>query len=289
MSYKIAIAGSKGFLAKPIIAAATRIFADRVNSVVVLTRDESKEEGNISYTQVDYSKPDAIVSALKGVDALINTIGVGQENSAHRTLTDAAVKANVKVYVPSEFGTNYINADFTFHHVFSEKKKLFEYAQSRIRTVAIVSSMFAEFLAPVPKLVGINDETMTAQIYGKDYPLSVSALADIGNSTVSAVILALDGKDVPSHVKIASSTFTVGEFLSRYESVTGKKFDVQILDAKKDRETLEPTMDFMEYIRILMGTGASLNVPNHNELVNPGESLWKWTDYFEELCIPKWK
>ena len=62
---------------------------------------------------VDYNQHDALVNALKGTDALISAVAPGHTSGAYdfdalqTPLLDAAKKAGVKRFIPSEFGIDY--------------------------------------------------------------------------------------------------------------------------------------------------------------------------------------
>jgi NmrA-like family len=59
---------------------------------------------NLKVVETDFS-PDTLVSNLKGQDAVISVIG-GMGFGEQKGIIDAAVKAGVKRFLPSEFGIN---------------------------------------------------------------------------------------------------------------------------------------------------------------------------------------
>jgi hypothetical protein len=62
------------------------------------------ESANLKVVETDYS-PDALVSQLKDQDAVISVIG-GTGFGDQKNIIDAAIKAGVKRFFPSEFGIN---------------------------------------------------------------------------------------------------------------------------------------------------------------------------------------
>ena len=54
-------------------------------------------------TQVDYSNPQSIKSALSGVDVVISTIS-GKALDVQGKIAEASKEAGVKLFIPSEFG-----------------------------------------------------------------------------------------------------------------------------------------------------------------------------------------
>ncbi|KZV84566.1 NAD(P)-binding protein [Exidia glandulosa HHB12029] len=73
-------------------------------TVFVLTRgDSSKAPAGATARKVDYGKEESLVEALKGIDVIVSTLSEGGF-AVQPALADAAKKAGVKLFVPSEFG-----------------------------------------------------------------------------------------------------------------------------------------------------------------------------------------
>jgi uncharacterized protein YbjT (DUF2867 family) len=58
---------------------------------------------------VDYSKPETLVEALKGQDALVITLGVQAPKGTDTQLINAAEEAGVKWILPNEWGPDSAN------------------------------------------------------------------------------------------------------------------------------------------------------------------------------------
>lgn len=74
-------------------------------TVTAITRIESTSSvlPGAKVHKTDYSSPESILEAFKGQDAVVSTIAtaaLGQQQA----IVDAAVKAGVKRFIPSEFG-----------------------------------------------------------------------------------------------------------------------------------------------------------------------------------------
>jgi uncharacterized protein YbjT (DUF2867 family) len=65
----------------------------------------------------DYSQKDDLVKALKGTDALISVVNGNDIYAVQSTLIAAAKEANVKRFIPSEFGNDYRCVVFSYHHL----------------------------------------------------------------------------------------------------------------------------------------------------------------------------
>ena len=96
----------------------------------------------------DYPE-DQLLEAFKGQDAVISTIA--PSNVAHqKTIIDTAIKAGVKRFVPSEFGSDTLNdnAMAILPQFFKEKKETVEYLKAKekegLTWTAVVNGPFFE-------------------------------------------------------------------------------------------------------------------------------------------------
>lgn len=79
-------------------------------NVTVLSRQESSKTSpipNVKVIKTDYSES-SLAEALKGQDAVVSTVA-GAALATQTTIIDAAVKAGVKRFLPSEFGSDCSN------------------------------------------------------------------------------------------------------------------------------------------------------------------------------------
>ncbi|KAG8526300.1 uncharacterized protein KY384_000293 [Bacidia gigantensis] len=103
---KVALAGATGNLGPSILKG----LLDAGFQVTVLTRQSSTHSfpANVNVSKVDYESLDSLTSALQGQDAVVSTLA-SLALGTQLLLIDAAVKAGVKRFIPSEFGSNTIN------------------------------------------------------------------------------------------------------------------------------------------------------------------------------------
>lgn len=93
----VGAAGSLGQVMTPILANSDAVKEIRSISRRDLTFDSPK----IKNFMVDYTKPETLEAALKGVDVLINTMGTeGNYEQSKHALVDAAAASGVKFYIP---------------------------------------------------------------------------------------------------------------------------------------------------------------------------------------------
>lgn len=82
---------------------------------------------------MDYTNVSTVTAALNGVDVVVSALGTRDEGitNVKATLLDALVAAKVKVYFPSEFGTNFYKFTNYKHPTFEAKEKHFLQAKER--------------------------------------------------------------------------------------------------------------------------------------------------------------
>jgi saccharopine dehydrogenase-like NADP-dependent oxidoreductase len=96
----VALIGIKGNLGYKIFPELVK--SDAIAKIHVLSRKKrSSGGGKVVDFQVDYHDPQSLEKALKGVDAVINTMGTeGDFQVAKKGLVDVAAKVGVKLYFP---------------------------------------------------------------------------------------------------------------------------------------------------------------------------------------------
>ncbi|KAF2676036.1 NAD(P)-binding protein [Lentithecium fluviatile CBS 122367] len=105
---KIAIAGASGNVAQELLDV---LIASQNHNVVLLSRKVgpvSNRATGTEWIQADYNDPDKLAQALQGVHTLLCFITPQSDpgNVAQKNLIDAAVKAGVKHYAPSEWASS---------------------------------------------------------------------------------------------------------------------------------------------------------------------------------------
>ncbi|RWA07672.1 hypothetical protein EKO27_g7446 [Xylaria grammica] len=103
---KVAIAGSTGSLGSVVLEKVLEAGFD----VTVLTRQGGGHSfpPSVKVAEVDYDSLDSLTNALQGQDAVVSTIA-SAALSKQLLLVEAAVKAGVKRFIPSEFGSNTVH------------------------------------------------------------------------------------------------------------------------------------------------------------------------------------
>ncbi|KAJ7144903.1 hypothetical protein C8R43DRAFT_1198192 [Mycena crocata] len=162
-----------GTLGLPIVGA---LHAQNV-SVVLLSRPNSASKtvpAGVTVAQVDFTDAAEVAAVLQKhqVDVVLSTITT-MASGAQKPLVDAAKLANVKLFVPAEYGAP---TDGHTDGPLGDKKKTAEYLKSvGIPSVRIFTGPFIEI---VPWLVALSDGKM--KLVGKgEAPVSFTSVADI--------------------------------------------------------------------------------------------------------------
>lgn len=146
---KVVIIGAGGHLGPSILAAFDK---DPNFTVSILSRKSSTQKfaDHITVHRVSDDYPEAeLLEAFKGQDAVISTIATASAGQQH-SIIDAAIKAGVKRFVPSEFGSDTRNdkAMAILPQYFKGKADAVDYLKSKESTgltwTAFVTGCFFE-------------------------------------------------------------------------------------------------------------------------------------------------
>jgi len=149
--------------------------------------------------------------------------------------------------------------------------------------------------------VGFDFDNHLITVFGSpDSRIAFTGKDDIGRSVAQLSLLSLspDPKvvaSVPEHVRIAGSSRTFAEVKHIVESLHRDRTPIGIesLDLNEQREKLKQDVvsgnlhkeNIAGHLRLLFGEGKmDWAAENNNELINPGESLWKWKTVDEFLA-----
>ena len=224
----IIILGAGGNLGPSILKALTD---DSFFTVSILSRKSSKSTfpSHLKVHTVDDDYPeDQLLEAFKGQDAVVCTIS-GYQIPQEKSIINAAVKAGVKRYFPSEFGANLANpktaeALYFFGAKLETVKHLKEQESKGLTWSGVVTGPFFDFCLK-GGLLGFDIANHKATIFdGGNSKLSTTNLSTIGLSVAKSLHKPRDTAN--RYVYVASFTTTQNEILAAMEKATGKKWDV---------------------------------------------------------------
>jgi len=233
----IIIAGAGGNVGSPILEECLK------NSlkVSVLTRpgSTSKFPENVKVITTDYS-PTSLALAFAGQDAVLSLLGlsaIGQQYA----LIEAAVKAGVKRFLPSEFGLDNASAQvlavvppFRVRTELIDTIKAKQAAGSPMEWTAVVTGLFLDWGLHVGFL-GLDVEQRTAELWDDgDVPFTVTNLTVVARTVVKLLTdAAAYEASRNAYIYTGSVTTTQKELLAATEKATNAKFEVTRIESQK--------------------------------------------------------
>ena len=294
----ITIIGLNGFLGKPVLEAINSgIFDDKINfPIKAITRKEPETKNDKIEYVVSEINEESIKSTLSqklsGTDVIIELIGPNPEAFANIENLVDAIKP--KLFIPSQFGTDIPKVDEYAPGFLGIKTQHSENVRkSGVKVVDIITSLFAvpgAFLYEWVGSTGINAEDRTVKLIGDiNQQFDISKLEDVGKAVLS-IATNPNPRELPDTIRIGSDRITVKDVIDRYSKDHNVELKVvseqSAEDAKKEfTESLKAGFDgekFLWYLQVIAAQGLDkglLSSKLDNELVNPGESLWKWGKY----------
>ncbi|EGV62439.1 hypothetical protein PSN45_001195 [Yamadazyma tenuis] len=287
----IAIVGTSGALGAPVLKALQEpLFADKIDFPIkaITTKDKSSESSDkVQYIQGDVTKDtSSLAEQLKNTDVFINL--------AH---PDPAVLGGVeklittikpKLYFPSDFGVDFNKPDAkTLHPIVRGKR---EHAQrlrdAGIKVVQVATNYFKippVFLTVFFGHVGLDvaGNTYTKVVDGND-KIQFSTASDIGRTV--AAIATTDPSKVQDAYRVFSDEKPIAEVVAEKEKESGTEFKVNEIKVKDlhDQWLTQLEGKDPDFIAFLFQSwaagvaGGAIFETRDREVVNPGQSLWKW-------------
>ena len=224
----VIILGAGGNLGPVVLEALT---SDGHFTVSILSRKSSKSTfpSDIKVHTIDDDYPEAqLLEAFKGQDAVVSLIA-GFHVKQEIAIIDAAIKAGVKRFLPSEFGGNMDNPKMRealpfFSAKFEVTEHLRKQESKGMTWSGIVTGPFFDWGLKTGFL-GFDLSSQKATIYD-------DGKGRFGTTNVATIGLAVARtlhklkETTNRHVYIASTTTSQSEVLVSLEKATGKKWDV---------------------------------------------------------------
>ncbi|CAJ0543899.1 Ff.00g039820.m01.CDS01 [Fusarium sp. VM40] len=187
---RIAIAGATGNLGPAIL---TALRSSKLFDITVLTRATSthKFPDDVKVSRVDYKNESSLIEALRDHKAVVSTLSIFGDN-AQEALVDASIKAGVKRFIPSEFGSDTSNPLVAKIPIFAPKVQLQEYLKTKAREhdgfsyTFIFNGPFLDWGLAAGMLVDIKNKSATLRD-GGDVLFSSSRLSTVGQAVVGVL------------------------------------------------------------------------------------------------------
>ena len=291
----VAIFGIGGSLGKPIIDAfETGKFDDKIElPIKVVTRKDLPSTDRIQYIvgNLDDELVDSLAQKLEGTDVVVELLAV--EPVLLKIVEEILQKVKPKLFLPSEFSVDIDQVNTYIPGFWSAMSDHVEHVrESGIKTVSIVTGEFAvpgSFMYELVSQVGIDVKEKTITHFGDpNTKITICKLADIANSVLS--LITLYPQTIPDIVRIQSDEVTFQEVIDRYiqthnvelkvvKTIPKEQVAKDILTRFESGFSLDEIFLYLQAIAS-QGTDKGMHFSEiHNELVNPGESLWKWEKF----------
>ncbi|KAJ7220040.1 hypothetical protein GGX14DRAFT_432960 [Mycena pura] len=173
-AYKSFAVVGGGLVGLPVVRA---LVAKKV-SVVLLSRPESSAKNvppGVQVEKVDYNNVAATAAIFRKhkVDVVLSTVATTAAGTL-TSLVDAAKLAEIKLFVPSEYG---LPTDGQTEGALGDKNKLAAYLKDvGVPSTRIFTGMFIEF---IPWISGYTDNGKITIVGNGEAPLSCTAVEDI--------------------------------------------------------------------------------------------------------------
>jgi len=281
----VAIIGGGGNLGPAIVQA----LLNAKFNVTIVTRPQSKSKfpSGVLFRKVDYTSAKSLVEAFEGQDAVVSVIG-GAGIALQKSFVDAAVKAGVKRFIPSEFGLNTRSLpDTGIAKLLAGKVETVNHLQaaaaanSDFSWTGLSTGLFFDWGLKVGS-VGFIAATKTANIVDSgNEPFQGTNLPTIGLAIVS--ILKKLPETANKYLVVSSFTTTQNELLKIYEEETGAQWKVvsaksselvKIGDEKLAKGDFSAFGDYLSAFVFADGNGPARSAESANALLDlPKEDL----------------
>ncbi|CAG9986874.1 unnamed protein product [Clonostachys byssicola] len=206
--------------------------------VSVLTRkdSEAKFRTGLNIIATDYSF-ESLVKSLRGQDVVIMLLPP-ESTVDHETVIDAAVKAGVKRFFPSEYGVRTYYPAFAENMLLATKKrsivKHLEKTQDTMSWTAILCNPWVDHCV-IDGLLGFDMKEQKVRIYnGGNVPMSTGT-RNLAAQALYSLITNPQRMDEAKnmYIHVASYTVTQNEILAVVEKLTGEKWQIENVTSKE--------------------------------------------------------
>ncbi|KAL9100301.1 MAG: hypothetical protein Q9163_004300 [Psora crenata] len=185
---KVALAGATGNLGPAILDQ----LLNAGFQVTVLTRkgNTHKFPSSVTVISVDYESLESLTNSLQGQDAVISTLAINAI-ATQLLLVEAAAKAHVKRFLPSEFGSDTLNEKSSRLPVYKDKVTVHEAlkkeaASSGMTYTFVCTGPFLDWGIMVGFIMNLKEKRISL-FDGGDRVFSTTSLPTIGKAVVGVL------------------------------------------------------------------------------------------------------
>ncbi|KAL2130864.1 hypothetical protein VTI74DRAFT_5838 [Chaetomium olivicolor] len=237
---KIAIAGGSGNVAQEIIDV---LVATKKHQILLLSRKEAPVKDptpGVTWVKAIYDDVEQLAQILQGVDTLLSFIVAHSDpgNAAQKNLIDAAVRAGVRRFAPSEWATS----SFEYMPWYAGKAEIREYLKELNKDKKVLEytlfqpGMFTNyFTRPYKSSNHIHPMETSFDFEGRrfiimdgmdDSPMALTTVQDLANVVARAI--EYEG-EWPIVGGIKGDELMVGQLIKLGEKIRGGRFNIERL------------------------------------------------------------
>ncbi|KAF4612599.1 hypothetical protein G7Y89_g15580 [Cudoniella acicularis] len=204
----VALAGASGHMGEAILHA---LLSSNKFQITILKRSISKSTfpAAAKIQDVDFNSVSSLTNALTGQDALISCMPF--EAIANQTLLiDAAISANVKRFIPSNFGSDLMNETLRTFPAFHDRVKIQKYLEEKtprteLTYTTIVNGVVVDY--GLRKGAVFTAAKREAKLFdGGEKTVSFTTLATIGKAVVGVLEHPLETANRAVYVQDTATT-----------------------------------------------------------------------------------
>lgn len=210
----IGITGATGQLGRLVVA---QLKAKGASDLVALVRSPAKAADlGIAAREADYTKPETLDAAFKGIDTLllISSNDVGQRAAQHQATVTAAKKAGVKRIVY----TSILHADTSKIDLAEEHRT----TEAAIKASGIPYTFLRNGWYTENYAAGIQGALAGGALYGAAGDGKISATPRADYAAAAVAVLTTPGHDGKIYELAADKAFTLAELAAEISRQTGK-------------------------------------------------------------------
>ncbi|MCJ1312671.1 hypothetical protein MMC25_006347 [Agyrium rufum] len=207
----VAIAGATGNSGSAILKAL--VDSNKFNVTVLIRSDSTTTPSfpeSVSTRTVDYSKTETLVESLKGQDAVVSALNHAFLGHQH-ALLDASVTAGVQRFIPSEYGSDTLNAKAAKLPLFTNKLVEQKYVedlavQGKITWTLVITGPFLDFGIGYGFLGPNIKKRQITYLDGGNGKFSTTTLPTVGKAVVGVLSKPEETKNRAVYVQEAALT-----------------------------------------------------------------------------------
>ncbi|KAI9896955.1 hypothetical protein N3K66_007977 [Trichothecium roseum] len=191
---KVAIIGAGGNVGSFITAS---LLATNRHAITALTRHDGAGQhafpAGVAVAPIDYARPETLVAALRGQDALVVTLGVSVPEEVHHAVVRAAAEARVPWVLPNEWGADTDDEATRRDLPMWERNKRIREAikeLGRSSFISLCTGYWYEWSLSIPAAWGFHFPSRTVTLVDDgDTRISVSTWPQVGRAAAALLSL----------------------------------------------------------------------------------------------------